>query len=297
MKTPILKIALSLLIFTALFSCKKVGTITTFDQENAIAQSDSTLISDSISTVANLKIPDKQFIKSATVNMEVKDVYETTIFLEKSLKDFGGFAISSNLNSNIISEKTVAISDEKATMIRKFQTENSMQVRIPTEKLGDFLQIINDKKVFLNSRIIAAEDVTSNNKLAKLEAERNANTEKNISKLILTKDKVKMIDENQSENNNQKVASFDMKDQLEYSTVHIILKEPQVRMAQITVSNTENLENQSNFSYNLKNAVSDGFYLIQKFIIGLFSIWPFILIGGFIFFFFRRRKLNKTSNK
>ncbi|KIA89335.1 DUF4349 domain-containing protein [Kaistella jeonii] len=299
MKTPIFYTTISLIVLTTLSSCKKTGSVESADQANAISQTDSTPLSDSISSVANLQVKDKQFIKSADVNMEVKDVYETTIFLEKSLKDLDGFVTSSNLNSNIISEKTFVISDEKAMMVRKFQTENKMQVRIPTVKLGDFLQIINDKKVFLNSRIILAEDVTSNIKLAKLEKERNKNTEKNISKLKLNKDKVKMTDENQSENNYQQVADFDMKDQLEYSTVQIFLTEPEVRVAQIAVSNTQNLENQSNFFYDIKNAVSDGFHLIKQIIIGLFGIWPLIFIGVIAFFFYKRKKALKivTADK
>lgn len=299
MKTPILTTACTLLIFAALSSCNKTGNAESAKYENAVAQSDSSSASDSISSVATLQVKDKQFIKSADVNMEVKDVYETTIFLEKSLKDLGGFVTSSNLNSNILSEKTFAVSDEKAMMVRKFKTENKMEVRIPTEKLGDLLQTINEKKVFLNSRIILAEDVTSNIKLAKLEKERNKNTEKNISKLNLNKDKVKMTDENQSENNYQQVADFDMKDQLEYSTVQIFLTEPEVRVAQIAVSNTQNLENQSNFFYDLKNAVSDGFHLIKQIIIGLFGIWPLIFIGIIAFFLYKRKKTLKivTADK
>lgn len=299
MKTPILNTACTLLIFAALSSCNKIGTAESAKYENAVAQSDSSSASDSISSVATLQVKDKQFIKSADVNMEVKDVYETTIFLEKSLKDLGGFVTSSNLNSNILSEKTFAVSDEKAMMVRKFQTENKMEVRIPTEKLGDFLQTINEKKVFLNSRIILAEDVTSNIKLAKLEKERNKNTEKNISKLNLNKDKVKMTDENQSENNYQQVADFDMKDQLAYSTVQLFLTEPEVRVAQIAVSNTQNLENQSNFFYDLKNAFSDGFHLIKQIIIGLFGIWPLIFIGIIAFFLYKRKKTLKivTADK
>ena len=297
MKTQFLNTAFSLFLLTAILSCKKSETTGSYDQVSSSA-SDSSQISDSISSVATLQVKDKQFVKSAEVNMEVKDVYDATVSLEKSLKELGGFVISSHLNSNMISEKTFTISDEKAMLVRKFQTENKMEVRIPTLKLADFLQIINDKKVFLNSRVILAEDVTANIKLSKLEAERNSNTEKNISQLNLTKDKVNMTNENQSEKNYQKVANFDMKDQLEYSTVQIFLKEPQVRVAQIPVANIENTDNQFqyNFFYDAKNSVVEGFYLIQNIILGLIKIWPLLLIGFLVTFIYRNRKNKSKKN-
>ena len=292
MKSPTFKTIIGSLVLATIFSCNKTETVGSYDQVNAVDQTANAEISDSISSVATLEVKDKQFIKSAQVNMEVEDVYNSTIFIEKSLINLKGFITSSELNSQIMSEQTFAISDEKAMMVRKFQTENNMQARIPTEKLGEFLQIINDKKVFLNSRVINAEDVTANIKLAELEAKRNSTTGANISKLKTDKDKVNMSDDNESENNYQKVAGLEMTDQLKYSTVQIFLKEPQVRVAQIAVANTQNLDDQykNNFFYEAKNAVVNGFYLIQKIFLGLITIWPLLIIGGIAIYFFRRRK-------
>ena len=292
MKSPTLKIVLGSLILTTIFSCNKTESFGSYDQVNAIDQTATAEISDSISSVATLEVKDKQFIKSAQVNMEVEEVYNATIFIEKTLKDLNGFVTSSELNSQIISEKTFTISDEKAMIVREFQTENNMQVRIPTEKLGEFLTLINNKKTFLNSRVISAEDVTANIKLAELEAKRNTKTGANISKLKTDKDKVNMSDDNESENNYQKVAGFEMTDQLKYSNVQIFLKEPQIRVAQIAVTNTQNINDQYqyNFFYDAKNALTDGFYLIQNIVVGLFKIWPLLIIGGIAFYFFRKRK-------
>ena len=291
MKTPTFNIVLGSLLLVTIYSCNKTETTGAYNKTDTDYTATSE-ISDSISSVATLQVKDKQFIKSAQVNMEVEDVYNSTIFIEKSLKDLNGFVTSSDLNSQIISEETFNISDEKAMMVKKFQTENNMQVRIPTEKLGEFLQLINDKKVFLNSRLINAEDVTSNIKLAELEAKRNAKTAKNITQLKTDKDKVNMSDGNYSERNYQKVAGFEMTDQLKYSSVVIFLKEPQVRVAQIAVTNTQNIDDKYkyNFFYDAKNALIDGFYLIQNIFVGLLKIWPLVLIGGLAFYFFRKRK-------
>ena len=298
MKSPTFSIALASLLLATILSCNKTESAGTFQDMNTLTESATAEISDSISSVASLEVKDKQFIKSAQVNMEVEDVYKTTISIEKTLKEMNGFVTSSELNSQILSEKTFTISEEKAMMIREFQTENNMQVRIPTEKLGEFLQIINDKKIFLNSRVISAEDVTANIKLADLEAKRNAKTGANISGLKTDKAKVNMTNDNESENNYQKVAGFEMADNLRYSTVQIFLKEPQVRVAQIAVANIQNINDQYqyNFFYDLKSALIEGFYLIQNIFVGLIKIWPILIIGGIGFYFFRRRKMSSNFN-
>lgn len=291
MKTTSYNSILVLLISTLIFSCNKSETAGVNNQVDT-DYTTTAEISDSISSVATLQVKDKQFIKSAEVNMEVKDVYDASIYIENTLKNLGGFVTNSQLNSEILSENTFSISDEKSMLVRKFQTYNDMEVRVPTQKLGEFLQLINDKKIFLHSRVILAEDVTANIKLAELETKRNKTTAENIAKLNHNKDKVTTIDDNEREGNYQKMSSFEMTDHLKYSNVHLTLKEPQVRVAQIPVANTKNLDNQYqyNFFYDAKNAIVEGLYLIQKIAIGLLNIWPLILIGGIAFYFFRRRK-------
>ena len=112
---------------------------------------DSASVSDSISMAATQNVKDRQFVRTAEVDMEVKDVYDATISIEKQLQSLGGFVTNSKMEAQTLSEDTYNTSDESAILIRKFQNQNRMQVRVPTQKLGEFLDFINDKKVFLNS--------------------------------------------------------------------------------------------------------------------------------------------------
>ena len=292
MKNLVSKTILGSAILISIFSCNKQETVGNSTIEKNVSEDYTASVSDSISSVATMKVKDKEFIKTADVNMEVKDVYDATISIEKSLKDLGGFVTSSRLNSQTVSEETFNTSNENAILVRKFQTENTMQVRVPSEKLGEFLNLINNKKVFLNSRVILAEDITSNIKLAKLEEKRNAKTAENIDKLKTTTDKVSMIDDNLSEGNLQKISTYEMSDHLKYSTVDIFIKEPKLRIAEIAVTNTGNIDNKYkfNFFYDVRNAFVEGFYLIQRLIVGLVSIWPILVIASLIFYFLIKRK-------
>lgn len=298
MKMTYIKLSLSTVLLLGIYSCKKGEVSSDESADYAVANSAAVAISDSVSSAATMTVKDKRFIKTADVNMEVKDVYEATISIEKSVQDLGGFVTHSNLHSNIMSEDTYNTSSDDAMLIKKYQTENTIQVRVPTEKLGELLVIINDKKLFLNSRIINAEDVTSNIRYAEMEGKRIKKTGENIEQLKTNKDKVKLDNDNMAEGNLQQLANMDTTDNIKYSTVDIYIKEPKLRIAEIAVTNTRNIDNKYkfNFIYDAKNAFVEGFYLIQKIAVGLITIWPLLLILGAVVYFLRKRKLTKPEH-
>lgn len=291
MKTTYIKLSLAAALLLGIYSCKK-GEVSSSDLEAYATADSAAAVSDSISSVASMKVKDKQFIKTADVNMEVKDVYETTISIEKSVQELGGFVTQSNLQSNVVSENTFDTSDENAVLVKKYQTENRMQLRVPTERLAELLTLINDKKLFLNSRQINSEDVTSSIKYAQLESKRIEKNSKNISELKSNKDKVELDNQNMTEGNQQQLANMDVTDNLKYSTVDVYIKEPKIRVAEIAITNTNSIDDKYKFDflYSAKSAFVEGYYLIQKIVVGLITIWPILLIGITILYFARKRK-------
>jgi hypothetical protein len=297
MKTTYIRLSIAAALLLGIYSCKKGEASATDLEAYASADSAVAVSSDSISSVATMKVKDKQFIKTADVNMEVKDVYEATISIEKSVQELGGFVTHSNLKSNVVSEDTYNTSNEDAVLVKKYQSENTMQLRVPTEKLGELLTLINSKKLFLNSRSINAEDVTSSIKYAELEGKRIKKTGENISQLKTNKDKVQLDDNNMSENNQQQLANLDVTDNLKYSTLDIYIKEPKLRIAEIAITNTKSIDDKYKFSfmYSTKSAFVEGYYLIQRIVVGLITVWPLLLIGTVIVYFLRKRKPAKKE--
>ena len=90
---------------------------------------------------------------------------------------------------------------------------------------------------------------------------------------------------------------MDVSDNLKYSTVDIYIKEPKLRIAEIAVTNTQNIDNKYkfNFVYDVKNAFVEGFYLIQKIFVGLVTIWPILLIAATVFYFYRKNQSKKKA--
>lgn len=299
MKTTYISLSLSAIFLLGLSSCKKGEAATSKYESLQNADSAAVTVSDSVSSAATMAVKDKQFIKTAQVNMEVKDVYETTVSIEKSVQELGGFVTHSNLQSTVVSENTYDTSNEEAMLVKKYQAENTMNVRVPTEKLGEFLTLINNKKVFLNSRTIDAEDVTAGIKYAELEGKRIKKTNENIAQLKTNKDKVNMGNDNMQEENTQQLANMNVADNLKYSTIDIYIKEPKLRITEIPITNTTSIDNKYkfNFLYGVKTAFVEGFYLIQRIFVGLIVIWPILLILGIAVYFVRKRKAFKKQNQ
>lgn len=297
MKTTYLTLSLSAILLLGMYSCKKEEAVG-HEAGYEVTTDSAAVMADSISSVASMKVKDKKFIKTAEVNMEVRDVYNATIAIEKSAQELGGFVTKSNLHSNVVYEDTYNTSDTEAMLVKKYNSENTIQVRVPTEKLGEFLTFINTNKLFLNSRSVNAEDVTANIKYSELEAERNEKSSENIEKIKANKDKVSLDDNNVSERNLQKLNTMNMADNLKYSTVNIFIKEPELRIAEIAVTNTDSIDNKYkyNFIHDAKDGFVYGFYLIQRIIVAFINIWPIVLIAATLIYFLRKRKISNPKH-
>ena len=292
MNTKFQKLVFATFIIAGLFSCQKSESVDS-QYESAVATADSTSVQkDEVSYAASQQIPDKKFVKTAEVSMEVKDVYEATVHIENTLKNLGGFVTKSELQSQVIEEETYNTSDQNAVLLRKFNSYNKMQVRVPSEKLGAFLTSVNDRKLFLNTRIISAEDVTNNAKIAELELKKINKTGEVISQMKNNEKKANLTEENEEKNNTQQIENLNLADNIKYITVDIYIKEPKVRIAEIAITNTQFYDNkyQVNFFYEAKSSLLNGFYFVQKFFVFLLNFWP-LFLGILIVIYFVKYNL------
>lgn len=304
MKSITQKIVFSLVFLVIIASCAKKN-----ESEAAYAVTDlknleSEAVADSatapISMAASQEVEGKKFVRKADVNMEVSDVYQATIYIENTLKEMGGFVTLSNYRSEVLEEKVFPQSDEKSMLVREYITKNQMQVRVPTEKLSDFLKQLNDKNIFLRERIITAEDVSTNIKMAELEKQRMAKHKAQLSQQANTIKNAEAVNENERELIYQKINDLNLADELKYSTVEIYLSEPKSKISQVEIPNTKSLKNKyhGGFGYSIKEAFANGFYGFQQFLILVAHAWMFILAGILgIFVWKNRKKFWKRSDK
>ena len=302
MKSITQKIVFSLVFLVIITSCAKKNeaeaTHLDLDLKESEAMVDSAATS--ISMAASQEVEGKKFVRKANVDMDVSDVYQATIYIENTLKEMGGFVTSSNYRSDVLEENIFPQSEEKSLYVRKYTTKNQMEVRVPTEKLSDFLKLLNDKSIFLRERTITAQDVSANVKMAELEKQRMEKHKAQLSQQTNTTKNAEAVNDNERELNYQKINDFNLADELKYSTVSIYLSEPKFKISQEEMPNIRSLEDKykGSFWYDFKEAFVDGFYGFQKFLILAANAWMFILVGVLGIFAWRnRKKFWKKSDK
>ncbi|MHA7608801.1 DUF4349 domain-containing protein [Elizabethkingia meningoseptica] len=302
MKNNTLNLTVAAVLILSVFSCKKQESSAAGYDNNEKAEVTAEGVvpgssSDAISSAASTQVKDKEFVKTATVDMEVKDVYDATVKIENQLKEIGGYVTNSELHNNLVSEETYNQTDEKAMMVKKSNMQNNMTVKVPILQLADFLQAINGQNLFLNSRIINAEDVTANIKMAQLEQQRMQKKTGSITNLKPTSKTVEQNDDNEREKNQNAIEAYSLRDNIAYSTVNLVLREPNVRVAEIPVVNTKSVDAKykTNFFYEAKLSFINGFYLIQQFFILLLNLWPFMLLIAAIIYLFRFKSFKKKN--
>lgn len=252
------------------------------------------------SNAATQKIPNREFVRTADVSMEVKDVYKSTTKVESKVEELGGFVEESQLISSIHSKETFPVNSDSALEIKKYMLHNQMRVRVPQENLGVFLLSLSEEMAFLNYRTISAEDVALEMEWAKLERERLNKTNKELTSLNnqngKIRDKKEVIESkssNHSENNRHKINNLELKDKVNYSVVQLEFTEKE-KIAETMVFNSKTYEDKyrPDFLYSVGNSFKGGFYLFETLIIGILYLWPLFLVGFIVLIivlYFKRR--------
>lgn len=255
------------------------------------------------STAADYTHPDRKFVRTADLSMEVKNVYESTTRIENKVSELGGYVTKSDLESNVFSEKTYEISKDSAIEVRKYTVSNRMTLRIPETELSKFLIALGDEISFLDYRNIQADDVSLQLLLNQMEQQRIENVSGKLNNLTSENGKIgekqQVISEGnnkQSELNREKINRMKTEDEIAYSTVSLTIKEKE-KAAEIPVINLKDFDDKykTGFWLSAWNSVKGGFDLFQSILIGILYLWPVFVLGSLIWFAIR--KYRKSANR
>jgi hypothetical protein len=288
-------------IIITLFSCG--------NSEKESASLESTIATDSIgnqlisssAALDNKKDSARKFIRTADLKFKVKDVKTATNEIENICRDFDGFVIYSKLNSTINNSSTLQISADSSLETTYFSVGNNMTIRIPTTYLDTVLRSFAHLAVFLDYRIIKADDVSLTLLANKMSEDRSANTahrllsdiDKNGKKLHETTNAEELLLKTKQETDNATISSLSIDDQIKYSTINIEIYQRQITQREV-IANDKNLEAyEPGLMSKIADSIKAGWVTLETLFIGILRLWGLIIIiilGYFIFVGIRRRK-------
>jgi len=288
------KIIFGLFILFLLYNCKSASKERM--ESTTIADSTSNVFVSSSAAVEKNQDTSRKFIRTADLKFKVLSVIRSTYDIENITNRQGGFVTYTSLNSNIDRVTMTVISADTSLETTYYTVTNTFTLRVPNTKLDTTLREIAKNIDYLEYRIIKADDVAfqilSNNltqKRSKESEERLSNAiEKRGKKLIETTEAEELLLNKQEQSDNARISSLSLKDQIEFSTVNLIIYQRQTVKREL-ISNDKNIEEyKPGFGLRILESLKFGWNILEAIIVFLIKLWGIILIGAVIFFIYKR---------
>jgi hypothetical protein len=103
--------------------------------------------------------PGSEFVRSAQLEFRCKSVVQATAAIEGIVAENGGFVALSSLTSRRDQWHDLPYGGDSVLEVQRISVENTMQLRVPNDRLDTVLANIQPLIVFLNSRTVRADDV------------------------------------------------------------------------------------------------------------------------------------------
>lgn len=254
----------------------------------------------SSAAVVNPKDTTRKFIRTADLKFKVKNVIQSTYDIENITSRQGGFVTSTELTSDISHTTETAVSADSTLEATYYTVTNSMTIRVPNAKLDTTLKEIARNIDFLDYRTIKAQDVAldilANNltqkRLKKNEGRLIDAIDNRGKKLNETANAEELLLNKQEEADNAKVSNMSLADQINFSTINLLIYQRQDVKYEL-VSNNKDIDAYTpSFGSKLLDSLRFGWDILDEFLNFLVKSWGILLFAVIVYFFYKiyRRK-------
>ncbi len=266
---------------------------------------DSTLVDqEGLPILAN-----KRLVIHASLNFDVKDVRASVKSINNLSAKLGGYIAEEQINNSILSIREVPISNGEKKILSSYQQFATVTVRIPKDKVGEFLEVLQSQIDFLHTQQFSAKDVSLDIQKAQISAQIEALKAQQIDQAHTDNalDTVISADQTAQARLAKLAAELDQKyleDQVAFATLMLEFRENE-KIHTTTKPNIDALitqEQSTNFGARLGDSLRVGWYGFLELVVFLTRLWVFVLIlpvlwlafKGVRRFFRARRSAPKT---
>lgn len=236
------------------------------------------------------------FIRTADMKLKVKNVTTVSQKIEDLVSVFGAYISKSELLAENEFTRSVRVSEDSIKEITHYTMVNYLSIRVPNKLLDTVLRRITNMAVFINYSRTSADDVKLKLFANSLAGKRNTDfvqkltrkVEQNQGKLNqITAAEEKAL-EKQEVADASRIDSYDLADQVNYSTLKLHLYQSNTVHSQ-TLFTPPIIENyEPSFFSKLAVAMQHGFNIIKKFVLFLAECWGGILIIAAFFYLLKK---------
>jgi uncharacterized cupredoxin-like copper-binding protein len=270
MKRKILMIMLAAVALLA--ACKGKHSPYEIVNNNKSSNADSAKIADTIPTAPKL-------VKTAEMNFKVKNVQQVSGDIAALTKQYGGMVMHHQIQSSADQSRDLRISSDSIKRISAFNTAADMTIKVPSEKLEDFMNRVGHLSIYVNVSKMDIEDKS----LDYLSSQLKLNSRKELvsqqrrgkivikdpSSALLLKDD--LVDE--------QIGNRKIDEAVKYSMIDLNFYQSNTISAEIIANDDPSVYNIPVLQ-RLSMAFAHGWNIFIDVVVGLVNLWAFILAGS-----------------
>jgi len=283
------KLTVILILGSSLVACSKhpdhaanetaVATETAAADSQAIQDNATKNPEQLVSQQQNALEQNRQLVKSAQLQFEVKDVLKTTSALEQQLSQYQGYIEEKQINYQVGDRSERDRIDGSVDIYEKITPTVQLTVRIPNQQVTPFLNQLLPMMLNFNSQSYEAKRY----ELKLLEEKLNTVNQSNSAS-------------NAVNNQLQQLTNLEVKDRLAYSTIRLeFFQQAQVRKTRdLNINRIATLDSDPLLS-RIWEAIKIGLYGLRETIIWLVMLWPLYLAIAILWGIRRCYKAKKSK--
>ena len=276
-----------------LFAC--AGCSPKRAEESIKTDSTTVALVSSSAAVENKKDSTHKFIRTADLKFKVKSVIKSTYNIEDLAARQGGFVTYTNLTSNIDEHESEKISRDSLLVTTRFTVTNTITLRVPNTRLDSTLKEIAKNIDFLDYRIIKADDVALQLLSNNLTINRSGKNETRLTKAINNRGKKlketteaeEVLLNKQEQADQAKISNLSLRDQLNFSTINLIIYQPQTIKHELISNDERKKEYEPGLGTKTVDALLNGWDILEAVLVFIINLWGLILIGGVVFLIYK----------
>ncbi|MBJ8418028.1 DUF4349 domain-containing protein [Acinetobacter courvalinii] len=283
------KLTIILILGSTAFGCSKkeegpasdaaVATESVALDSQAVQQNAAKNPEQLVSQQQNALEQNRQLVKSAQLQFEVKDVLKTTSTLEQQLSQYQGYIEEKQINYQVSDRSERERIDGSVDIYEKITPTVQLTVRIPNQQVTPFLNQLLPLMLNFNSQSYEAKRY----ELKLLEEKLNTANQSNSTS-------------NAVNNQLQQLTNLEVKDRLAYSTIRLeFFQQAQVRKTRdLNINRIATLDSDPLLS-RIWEAIKIGLYGLRETIIWLVMLWPLYLAIAILWGIRRYYKAKKSK--
>lgn len=242
------------------------------------------------SAVASQDDGERKFIRAATAQFQVREVYRSALAIEDLVAQHGGFVVRNDIRADVDDVRTRSAGGGNLVELATYTVHGDLQVRVPSARAQGFLRALAGQVEFLDNRTFSATDAQFDLLRQQLAYERHQQAQATLGDVASGPGKVgdrAQVVEARSQSQGQRdealIARKAFEDRVAFATIDLSLYQtPRVRRSERPDIDAALRRDGPGFFARLGLAMSEGWLGLLDVVVALARLWPLwaVLLAG-----------------